>query len=101
MLLKYPILVSFLLLYCITYAQEKIESGVYITTDKLKYITIKDDFQFDYIVYIGYSPYMINEQRKKEKTSRACGVVGYIGDLYGTGTYHICLLYTSPSPRDS
>lgn len=88
-MLKYTFLISWLLISYTIHAQEKIENGTYITTNKLQYITIKDDFQFTYILHRGYSPYMIKEQRKKEKTSRACGVVGYIADLYGNGTYHI------------
>lgn len=88
-MLKYTFLIGWLLISYTIYSQEKIENGTYITTNKLQYITIKDDFQFNYIVYRGYSPYMINEQRKKEKTSRVCSVVGYIADLYGNGTYHI------------
>jgi len=89
MKLKLTPLIGFLIISCSIYSQEKLEKGRYITSDKLKYITIKDNFQFEYQAYKGYSPYTIKEKRKREKKPRMCGTVGYIGDGKGNGIYSI------------
>jgi hypothetical protein len=71
------------------YSQDELEKGRYITPDKLKYITIKDDFHFEYFAYLRYSPYTIKEKRKKENRQRMCGSIGYIFDGKGKGKYSI------------
>jgi len=89
MKLKLIFSIGLLILSCSVYSQEKLENGRYITPDKLKYITIKDDFQFEYQAYKGYSPYTIQEKRKRENKPQMCGTVGYIGDGKGNGVYSI------------
>ncbi|WP_418512839.1 hypothetical protein [Corallibacter sp.] len=80
---------GFLLLSFSGFSQEKLELGRYITSDKLKYITIKSNYEFEYLAYKGYSPYTIKEERKKENKPQMCGTVGYWGDGRGKGTYSI------------
>jgi hypothetical protein len=89
MKIKFIVFLGILMLSCSIYSQEKLESGRYITSDKLKYITIKDDFKFEYQAYKGYSPYTIKEKRKKEKNPNMCGTVGYLDDGSGKGKYSI------------
>lgn len=89
MKLKLTFLIGFLILSCSIYSQEKLEEGKYITSNKLKYITIKDNFQFEYQAYKDYSPYTIKEKRKREKKPQMYSSVGYIGDGKGNGVYSI------------
>ncbi len=71
-------------------AQQKIESGKYITEDKLTYITILDENRFSYMEYYKKSPYTIEQERKRDKTeTNVCGVVGYISNGKGEGIYQV------------
>ncbi|ARV08561.1 hypothetical protein BTO05_02490 [Winogradskyella sp. PC-19] len=74
-------------------SQKNIEKGKYISSDKLKYLIIKNDSRFEYISYLHYSPYTIEEKRKskniKETKIGSCGTIGYLGDIEGTGEYKI------------
>ncbi|MDO1500511.1 hypothetical protein Q2T40_10260 [Winogradskyella maritima] len=87
-MMRLIILLSFIILSFSINCQEKLENGIYLSSDKLKYITIKDHFQFKYTAYKGYSPYTIKEKRKNE-TKRMCGTIGYILEENGKGTYSI------------
>jgi len=87
MKLKLIFLIGFLILSCSIYSQEKLSEGSYISSDKLKHITIKANFQFEYQAYKGYSPYTIKE--KRENKAQMCGTVGYINDGKGNGVYSI------------
>lgn len=71
-------------------AQHKIEKGKYISEDRLTYITILDENKFSYIEYYKWSPYTIEEDRKKGKMkNEVCGVVGYVANRQGEGIYKI------------
>jgi len=89
MMLKSILLFGVLLFTSTIYSQEKLEKGRYITSDKLKYITIINDSKFEYKAYKGRSPYTIKEKQKNKKP--ICGTVGYIVDIdgQGKGTYTI------------
>ncbi|NQY31381.1 MAG: hypothetical protein HRT69_18190 [Flavobacteriaceae bacterium] len=89
MKLKLIFITCFLILSSSIYSQEKLEKVKYITSDKLKYIIIQDDFRFVYQAYKGYSPYTIKEKRKRENKPQMCGTVGYFGDGKGNGVYSI------------
>ena len=82
------LIVSFLFSNLI-YSQSKIERGKYISSDRLQYIIIYDNSEFEYISYLGESPYTYNEKRKKEKKSRFCGTVGFVSNGSGKGNYEI------------
>ncbi|WP_040282871.1 hypothetical protein [Psychroserpens damuponensis] len=84
--MKLILFLGTLLLSCSVFSQEKLEQGRYISSDKLKYITIKNDYQFEYNAYKGYSPYTI---KKENKPNGMCGTIGYWGDGRGKGTYSI------------
>lgn len=87
--MKFILYFGILMLSHSIYSQEKIEKGRYITSNKLKYITINDNFQFEYFAYKDYSPYTIKEKQKKENKPRMCGTVGYWCDGKGKGSYSI------------
>ena len=89
MKIKMMLFFVILMLSSSVYSQDKLEKGRYLTSDKLKYITLKDNFQFEYQSYKGYSPYTIKEKREKESTPQMCGTVGYISNGNGRGTYSI------------
>ncbi len=89
MKIKLILFFGILMLSCSVFSQDKLELGRYITSDKLKYITIKADSEFEYSAYKGYSPYTIKEKRKKENKPQMCGTVGYWSDGQGKGKYSI------------
>ena len=73
------------------HSQEELEQGRYITSDKLKYITINENFNFEYKAFKQNSPFTIKEKREKENKTPVCGTFAYIVDIegQGTGTYSI------------
>jgi hypothetical protein len=71
-------------------AQEKLKIGQYIYNDKLTYITITENNEFEYLKYYNWSPLTLKEKRnnKKEK-DQTCGSVGYVSGAKGIGNYEI------------
>lgn len=71
------------------YSQEKLEVGQHIYKDKLTYLSIKDNNEFEYSKYYNFSPLTIKEEREKENEPRMCGSVGYASGAKGKGKYEI------------
>lgn len=71
-------------------AQEKLEIGQHIYSDKLTYITINENNQFEYLKYYNWSPLTLEEKRKTEKDkNQTYGSVGYVSGAKGIGKYEI------------
>jgi hypothetical protein len=86
---KIAFTLSALLSITFVVAQQKIENGKYIAEDKLSYITIIDGNKFSFIEYYKWSPFTLEEKRKKENKTYSCGTVGYASNGIGEGIYQI------------
>ena len=66
--------------------------------------TAKKRMHCNYAFYFGAEKDNIKEIKKVEKVKGCCGVKVFVGSSTGTllvsNHNDICLLYTSPSPRD-
>jgi hypothetical protein len=60
---KKLLFVIFILISNHIISQTEIENGTYISTNKLEYIFIMDNYTFGYISYLNYSPYL--DKKKK------------------------------------
>jgi len=69
-------------------AQENLETGQHIYCDKLTYITLNENNEFEYLKYYNWSPLTVEEKRNTVN-EKACGSVGYISGAKGTGKYEI------------
>lgn len=75
------------LLNCLAiYSQNKLEPGVYLSEDKLQYITILNDTDFGYKTFNGTSPYL---HKKEKKNNSFCGSVLFEIDKRGFGKYKL------------
>lgn len=72
------------------FAQNKLEIGQHIYKDKLTYITINENNEFEYFKYYNWSPLTIEEKRKSEKNqNKTCGTIGYVSGAKGKGKYKL------------
>jgi len=79
-----------LFIFINTYGQNKIDTGIYWSEDKLSSITLLKNNQFGYTSFHGTSPYLYKEKRKKENYKRKmCGTIHFSVNEQGTGTYSI------------
>ncbi|MEO8932774.1 MAG: hypothetical protein ABI295_00585 [Xanthomarina sp.] len=69
-------------------AQNKLKIGEHIYKDKLTYITLKENNEFEYLKYYNWSPLTIEEKGKTEKSKNGtCGTIGYVSGAKGKGKY--------------
>jgi hypothetical protein len=72
------------------FAQDKLEIGQHIYKDKLTYITLNENNEFEYFKYYNWSPLTIEETQKTEKSkSEACGTIGYVSGAKGKGKFEL------------
>jgi len=72
------------------FVQEKLDIGQHIYKDKLTYITLNENNEFEYFKYYNWSPLTIEEKRKTEKEkNQTCGNIGYVTGAKGKGKYEL------------
>ncbi|SDZ80774.1 hypothetical protein [Bizionia paragorgiae] len=79
------------LLYVLTFSlisQNSIKTGLYISKNKLQYITIQNGSQFKYESYKNYSPYTVKEKQKKDSIQSFCNSVIYWTNIESNGKYY-------------
>jgi len=70
------------------FAQEQLEIGEHIYEDKLTYITLINNNEFEYLKYYKWSPLTIEEERKaKNSKNDTCGTIGYVSGAKGKGKF--------------
>ena len=71
-------------------AQEKLEIGQHIYKDKLTFISLNPNNEFEYLKYYNWSPLTIEEKRKAEKNeNQTRGTIGYVSGAKGKGNYEL------------
>lgn len=68
------------------YSQKNLKPGVYISEDKLEYITILNSTDFGYTSFLNESPYLYKQKKPKQTF---CGSVYFSVNKKGIGTYKI------------
>ncbi|PNQ73442.1 hypothetical protein C1T31_08005 [Hanstruepera neustonica] len=71
-------------------AQKKLEIGQHVYKDKLTYISLSSNNEFEYLKYYNWSPLTIEEKQIEEKDkNETCGTIGYVSGAKGKGKYEI------------
>ncbi len=68
------------------YSQKTIEPGIYLSNDRLEYITILNDMDFGYTSFLNESPYLHDQKKIKQSF---CGTHIFEINKQGIGTFEI------------